>query len=149
MKILIRLTSSDPIHSLLKDPSDSKSIPLANTAEPSVVQIFLKLSREIHLDKIVLVLLLSALFLQALRIYWKLCIAPAGIYSKTSSNKNKTNVRKDLKTKKAQLVSKSDDGLGYWVEGYGDEVSYVPLTALYPEGTDMDEIEKLKRREPQ
>ncbi|KGP85301.1 MULTISPECIES: hypothetical protein [unclassified Paenibacillus] len=44
-------------------------------------------------------------------------------------------------------IYKSDDGKGYWVRGYGDEITYVSLTDLYPAGTNMDELRDLKSKE--
>lgn len=49
--------------------------------------------------------------------------------------------------KPREPIYKSDDGKGYWVRGYGDEITYVPLTDLYPAGTNMDELRDLKSKE--
>lgn len=49
--------------------------------------------------------------------------------------------------KPKEPIYKSDDGKGYWVRGYGDEITYVPLTDLYPAGTNMDELRDLKSKE--
>lgn len=66
----------------------------------------------------------------------------------SSKGTHTRKVDNKTKIKKKPTVYKSDDGLGYWVRGYGDDLSYVPITALYPEGTDMDELEQLKLNAP-
>lgn len=151
MKIYNRLLSSDPLLSLLQGEagySESRSITSIDPELHNLVYSMLQRFEEIHLFKIILGLFFIVLFVQALRFYF---IMYGDLHQNTSkpTPTSKAKVPKKTKSKKYQHVTKSDDGLGYWVKGYGGDMSYVPLTALYPEGTDMDEVERLKKREPQ
>ncbi|MCW3793826.1 hypothetical protein OM416_19730 [Paenibacillus sp. LS1] len=151
MKIYTHLLSSDPFFTHLQGEagySESQTITSIDPRLHNTVYSMLQQFEEIHLFKIMLGLFFIFLFVQALRFY---LIMFRDLHPKTSRTPpiSKTKVPKRTKYKKYQHVTKSDDGLGYWGKGYGGDMSYVPLTALYPEGTDMDEVEKLKKREPQ
>ncbi|MFX3643383.1 MAG: hypothetical protein ACE3L7_32825 [Candidatus Pristimantibacillus sp.] len=145
------LLSSDPLlahHQGEAGYSESRSITYTDPELLKVVYSSFQLLEEIHLFKIMIGLFFIVVFVQALRLFF--IVMSGGPHQNTSkpTPTSKAKVPKKTKTKKYQHVTKSDDGLGYWVKGYGGDMSYVPLTALYPEGTDMDEVEKLKKRAP-
>lgn len=146
MKINALLLPSDPILSLLHGESGLRTITSTDPELSNLVNIMYQQFKEMHMFEILGGLFFITLFVQALRFYLNMF---GDIHQKTSERSSTSkDLPKETKSKKHPHVTKSDDGLGYWVKGYGDDVSYVPLTALYPEGTDMDEVEKLKIREP-
>lgn len=59
-----------------------------------------------------------------------------------------TKPKKEVKPKQQkpkEPVYRVPGGNGYYVKGYDGEETYVPLTDLYPEGTDMKELLDLKK----
>lgn len=57
------------------------------------------------------------------------------------------SLNKARRENSSPLAYKSPNGKGYWVKGIGEgnaQYSFVSFRELYPEGTDMDELRKLK-----